>query len=144
MRKPRLVKRAKRKKMDDKKPITAERIKALRKSMGLNQEQLADKLDIKRPSLSRIETGDTGLTAKNIEKFCRFFGVTSDYLLFGQDSFALGGFGKDREEIIRAVEMMAENRSFRFAVLSLYYEHLEKSRENGHKNSRQMETANNG
>lgn len=136
---PRFVKGGKGKKMADKKPSPAERIKVLRKSLNLNQEQLAEKLDMKRASLSKIETGETGLTAKNIEKFCRFFGITSDYLLFGQDAIALGGFGKDREELIHALEMMVKNRSFRYAVLSLYYEHLEKSRGYAHKRG----TANN-
>ncbi len=44
---------------------TGERIKLIRKQLGMTQEQLAQRLGIGKAALSMIETGRTGLSSRN-------------------------------------------------------------------------------
>ena len=42
-----------------------ERVKLIRKQLGMTQEQLAQRLGIGKAALSMIETGKAGLSARN-------------------------------------------------------------------------------
>ncbi len=53
----------------------------LRKSQGLSQEDLAEKLNVSRQAISRWEGGSAMPDAENILKISRIFNVTADYLL---------------------------------------------------------------
>jgi len=44
------------------------RIKVIRAQLGLTQEELANRLRIDRPLLSKIENGQASLTEKQVEK----------------------------------------------------------------------------
>lgn len=59
----------------------AEKILALRKSRGLSQEELAEKLNVSRQAISRWENGTALPDASNILQLSKIFGVTADYLL---------------------------------------------------------------
>lgn len=61
--------------------ILAEKIVALRKRMGWSQEELAEKLDISRQSVSKWEVGATIPDLDKILKLSELFGVSTDYLL---------------------------------------------------------------
>lgn len=56
-----------------------EKIYNLRKDKGLSQEELAEKLNVARFTVSRWETNAAQPTAENIKFLCGFFGVTSAY-----------------------------------------------------------------
>ncbi len=58
-----------------------EKIIALRKSNGMTQEQLAEKLNVSRQAVSRWESGSASPDASNILQLSKLFGVTADYLL---------------------------------------------------------------
>lgn len=58
-----------------------EKIAALRKTGGMSQEDLAEKLDVSRQAISRWESGAAMPDANNILKISKLFGVTTDYLL---------------------------------------------------------------
>ncbi|MBR7150687.1 MAG: helix-turn-helix transcriptional regulator [Oscillospiraceae bacterium] len=58
-----------------------EKILMLRKSRGLSQEELAEKLNVSRQAISRWETGTALPDAANLLELSRLFGVTADYLL---------------------------------------------------------------
>ena len=51
------------------------RIKEIRESRGLNQEQLAEKLDMESRHISRIETGKSFTTLENIDKIAKALNV---------------------------------------------------------------------
>ena len=59
------------------------RIEYLRRNMGLSQEELAEKLEIKRVKLSYIEsdTPDRQLTIKELNSLADIFDVSTDYIL---------------------------------------------------------------
>lgn len=61
--------------------ILAEKIIALRKRMNWSQEELAEKLEISRQSVSKWEVGATIPDLDKILKMSDLFGVSTDYLL---------------------------------------------------------------
>ncbi len=59
----------------------SDKIVGLRKSNGMSQEELAEKLNISRQAISRWEKGSALPDATNILQLSKLFGVTTDYLL---------------------------------------------------------------
>ena len=59
----------------------SEKIINLRKSNGMSQEDLADKLHVSRQAISRWESGSAMPDATNIVEISKLFNVTTDYLL---------------------------------------------------------------
>ena len=59
----------------------SEKIVQLRKSQGLSQEELAERLGLSRQAVSRWEIGTALPDAGNLLQLSRLFGVTADYLL---------------------------------------------------------------
>lgn len=52
-----------------------------RRSRGLSQEQLADKLGVSRQAISRWEAGNAWPDVNNLKKISEIFAVSADYLL---------------------------------------------------------------
>lgn len=63
-----------------------ERIALARKQAGLSQEQLGEKLGVSRQAVSKWESGQTNPDVAYVIEMCRLFGVSSDWLLMGEDS----------------------------------------------------------
>ena len=59
------------------------RIVALRERIGLQQQQLAAQIHVTKSTLSAYESGDRPLTMESARRIRRRFGVTLDWLLFG-------------------------------------------------------------
>jgi transcriptional regulator with XRE-family HTH domain len=59
----------------------AKKIRLLRQRKGLSQEEVALKLGISVPALSKIETGTTDVNISRIEQIAALFGVTLMALL---------------------------------------------------------------
>lgn len=59
----------------------SDKIVGLRKSDGMSQEDLAQKLNVSRQAISRWEMGTAMPDAANILQLSRLFDVTTDYLL---------------------------------------------------------------
>ena len=59
-----------------------EKIVKLRKTTGMSQEDLAEKLDVSRQAVSRWESGSAMPDASNILQLSKLFGVSTDYLLY--------------------------------------------------------------
>ena len=57
------------------------RLEELRKERNLYQKEVADYLGVERTTYNKLETGETALKGDPIIKLCKFYGVTSDYLL---------------------------------------------------------------
>lgn len=58
-----------------------ERIKRLRKNMGLTQSDLAEKLNLECAAVSKYETNRVPLTQESLIKLADIFNVSTDYLL---------------------------------------------------------------
>jgi transcriptional regulator with XRE-family HTH domain len=59
------------------------RVKTIRKTLRLSQEEFAKKLGIKGASLSLIESGKNALTDQNIKLICMVFNVNESWLRTG-------------------------------------------------------------
>ena len=61
-------------------PVTiGNKLKILRKGRKITQQDLADRLDINRSSISNYETNRRTPPLKELQKICDFFGVGLDY-----------------------------------------------------------------
>lgn len=63
-----------------------ERIALARKQAGLSQEQLGEKLGVSRQAVSKWESGQSNPDVAYVAGMCRLFGVSSDWLLLGEES----------------------------------------------------------
>lgn len=70
---------------------SGKRIKELRKSMNLTQEQLANEMRMSRESIGRIETGARGISIDQLVVFAEFFHVSTDFILLGKKDDSLVG-----------------------------------------------------
>jgi len=73
--------------------LVGAKIRMLRESLGLNQAELAKKLDVKQASVSRWETERGGLDAENTAKLAKLAGTTVEELLYGN-------LGRPKNEIM--------------------------------------------
>ena len=64
-----------------------ERLKKLRKDIGLNQESLAEYLGIDQSYLSQIELGHRKLTLSILDKLCALYACDMDYILCKNDNY---------------------------------------------------------
>ena len=62
-----------------------QRIRVLRKEKRLSQLELANKLNINVDHLSRIENGNKGMSLDLLTEFSKYFSVSTDYILFGNN-----------------------------------------------------------
>lgn len=60
-----------------------ERVRELRKTLGLSGEKFGEKIGLKRNSLSQIETGKNNLSEQSILAICREFNVNEEWLRSG-------------------------------------------------------------
>jgi len=66
---------------DPKRTIIASRIREARKLAGLSQKQVADLLDLHRPSVSELEAGNRRASAHEITKLAEAFDVSVSWLM---------------------------------------------------------------
>lgn len=76
-----------------------DRIKAVRKALGLTQQEFADKMGIKRFSIANCEIGKTKPSTPVISLICQNFDVNEVWLRTGEGEMFMA---RDREEEIAA------------------------------------------
>ena len=94
--------------------MLANRLRSLRRAKGLTQQELAGALEISASAVGMYEQGRREPDNETLTKFCRFFGVPSDYLLLdGAESPAgppeLGEFLEDFRRRLLAQEGLMFN-----------------------------------
>lgn len=62
-----------------------DRVRHLRKACGLSQEELAERLDLTRPSVTSWETGKTKPRLDKLEQLAGILGTSAYYLLNGEE-----------------------------------------------------------
>ena len=60
-----------------------ERVKELRKHLGLTLEKFGERLGVQKSAVSKIERGETYLTETNVKLICREFGINEEWLRTG-------------------------------------------------------------
>ena len=64
-----------------------ERIKYLRESLNMSQQELAEKVGYKdKSAISKVERGDRDINQTMIMKYAKALGVSPTYILYGKDS----------------------------------------------------------
>lgn len=77
--------------------ILKDRLKQLRKTLGLTQQAFADKLGVKRNTVGQWECGINPLTDQTIFSICREFDVNKEWLCTGEGEMFV--IRSDEEEI---------------------------------------------
>jgi transcriptional regulator with XRE-family HTH domain len=95
-----------------------ERMKALRETHGLTQEQFGEIIGLDETAVSKIEHGKRGLAAAELAQICEHFGIRSDEVLFGDATRPRAGVllradaGADAERAVeRAKAVFADYRA---------------------------------
>ena len=73
-------------------------VRARRKALGLSQQDLATELGVKHQHVSRIELGDATPSLEMLLRVSRKLGVSTDYLLTGQQTAPPDAAGAIRAE----------------------------------------------
>ena len=91
-----------------------EKMKLLRASRGLSQEQLAAELNVSRQAVSKWECGDAAPDLDKLRAICAYFGVTTDYLIWENEEDApkaavpeKGRASRGRNEVFSNVLLLA-------------------------------------
>lgn len=61
-----------------------ERVKEIRKNLGLTLEKFGEKLGVTKTTISRIEKGVNNLTDQMAKSICREYNVNYEYLMDGE------------------------------------------------------------
>jgi DNA-binding XRE family transcriptional regulator len=95
------------------------RIRLVRKTLGLNQEEFAQRIGLTQTAMSMIEVEKVALTEKNIKLICSTFAANENWLrtgkgeMFGPSSpyekELLAVFGKLTEDTQAFILEMAQN-----------------------------------
>lgn len=90
-----------------------ERVKELRKSLGLTLEKFGERLGVGKTAISKIEKGENNLSDQMFKSICREYGVREEWLRSGEgDPF--GAQTKNQRILAFANQVMAdEDASFR-------------------------------
>jgi transcriptional regulator with XRE-family HTH domain len=66
--------------------VMNERLKEARKYLKLSQEFVARQMNLSRPTISAIESGQRKVTAEELGKFSELYGVSTEELMYGKVS----------------------------------------------------------
>lgn len=69
---------------NDKRKERTERIKAVRMLLGLTQKQFAEALGMSREGYQKLERGENNISTDVLEKLNDVYGISADYLLYGE------------------------------------------------------------
>ncbi|MCD8119081.1 MAG: helix-turn-helix domain-containing protein, partial [Lachnospiraceae bacterium] len=61
-----------------------ERLKAARKYLRLSQEFVARQMNLSRPTISAIESGQRKVSAEELARFAELYGVSVEELMYGR------------------------------------------------------------
>lgn len=93
-----------------------ERIKAIRKELGLTLEKFGEKLGVTKTTISRIEKGVNNLTDQMARSICREYNVDYDYLMYGEGDM----FTELPKTIVDELCMQFDLDDFDRAVVEMY------------------------
>lgn len=94
-----------------------ERVKEVRKTLGLTLEKFGERLGLKKNAISQIETGKNALTEQNVKAICREFGVDYMWLTTGEGEMSVENDDDFMERIDRIMAGENETRKNIFKAL---------------------------
>lgn len=95
-----------------------ERLKEVRKALGLTQDRFGAKLGVGKTAVSKVENGENGVTDQFRLSVCREFHVSEDWLRTGEGSMFLEA--AEDEEITRFMgDILSGQPDFRRRLVSV-------------------------
>lgn len=91
--------------------MLSNRIKELRKQLGMTQKELAHKLSVSQQAVGGWETGRTEPNTETISKLAALFNVTSDYLI-GKDGTPKWATKEDTTDLKEFLDSNAGSMTF--------------------------------
>lgn len=88
-----------------------ERIKELRKSLGINQVEFGNRLNVTKQCVSNWENGNIQPSIDMLIKICSVFHVSSDYLLGIKNDCSLDVSGLTTEKILHIQHIVNDIRN---------------------------------
>jgi len=95
-----------------------ERIRELRKSLGLTMEAFGDRLGVGKTAISNIENGSRNLTDQMARSICREFSVSEEWLRTGEGEM-LVSFQDDLSQIVAERGLTAFDEAFLRSYIKL-------------------------
>ena len=80
--------------------IIGERLRCIRIEKHLTQEEFGEPLGYSKNSISSIETGAANISKRGILAFCYWYGISLEWLLYGNGSKYASSPGMQHKEII--------------------------------------------
>lgn len=102
-----------------------ERVRKIRKALGLTLEQFGERLGVGKTAISKIESGDRGVTDQMRKSICREFNVNDDWFRTGEgEMFIKQVRNKEIASFINSVPLDSDD-SFKTRLISLLSEMTE-------------------
>lgn len=95
-----------------------ERVREVRKALGLTLEKFGEKLGIQKSAISKIERGDTNLTDANIKSICREFNVDYIWLTTGEGKMFIE-FDREEQLMIWANSALGDKENFKSRFIDI-------------------------
>lgn len=96
-----------------------ERLKTLRKSLGMVQEEFGKRIGLKRSSVSKIEKGENGITDQVVLSVCREYSVNESWLRTGEGEMFIKTQEDELDEIAGRYNLDDMDRHILAAYLEL-------------------------
>lgn len=92
------------------------RVKELRKSKNLNQEEFGNRLGVGKSAISYLESGRSKLTEQMILSMCREFNVNENWLRYGKGEM-FEDLSEDEEMMVLIGKLCADGNVFKKRAL---------------------------
>lgn len=90
-----------------------QRIKEVRRSLGLSQEEFGRRLGITKSAVSRIESSSNGASGQTVKSICREFNIDYGWLTTGQGEM----FAENDDQVTKLVDtVLAGENEFARAI----------------------------
>ena len=97
-----------------------ERVKELRKCLGLSGEKFGNRLGVGKTAISLIESGKNNLTEQMIKSICREFGVSEEWLRTGEGEMFVPVTADDEFAMIVGEIMISDDAAFKAAIVEAW------------------------
>lgn len=102
-----------------------ERVKELRKVLGLSGEKFGENIGLNRAAISKIENGAVGVSESNVKLICLTYNVNEDWLRTGQGSM----FNETKNEFLAELKRLHNLSDFQVELVKTYLELPDKDKD---------------
>lgn len=82
-----------------------ERIKQIRRELGLTQQEFADRIGLKQNSIALIESGKRNISDQAVLSICREYGINEEWLRTGKGEKIVPDASDELEALVRKYDL---------------------------------------